>query len=115
MNITAEYGELMALLVAEAALSTKQVSHAGRIREKLGREKPLLDIVLELGYVGESQVWDAIRKHKVSMRIGTLLVELGLLKQNELDAAFAIQQEEGSGKKIGEILVSHHFIKETKS
>ncbi len=104
----------MSILLEENVLSQKQALHAHRIRTKLGGNKTMLHIVLDLGYVTESQVWEAIRKHKVNMRIGTLLVELGLLRQNDLESAFAIQKKEGSGKKLGEILVSHHFIKQQK-
>jgi len=113
-TFTEHYGELMAVLVGQGMLSEKQVRHASRIRSKLGEDRPLLDIVLELGYIKEKQVWEAIRNQKVSMRIGTLLVELGILSKNDLETAFTIQKEAGTGKKLGEILVSHHFIKEQR-
>lgn len=113
-KIAEQYGELMAILVEGGSLAPKEVAHAGRIQAKLGTDRPLLDIVLELGYISEAKVWETIRKKKVPMRIGTLLVELGILSKNDLETAFTIQKQEGAGKKLGEILVSHHFIKEQK-
>ena len=109
-----DYGELMAILMEEGLLTEKQVKHAARVGSKLVHPKSLLDIVKELEYVTDEQVWGAIRKHKVSMRLGALLVELGLIGQEDLESAFSIQKKEGAGKKLGEILISHHFIKEQK-
>lgn len=86
------HGELIDILIKEGMLTDKQALHASRLRTKLVRPKPLLEIVKELGYVTDEQVTAAIRKNKLSMRIGSLLLELGLISEADLEAAFQIQR-----------------------
>ena len=111
---TSAHGELIDILINEGLLTEKQAIHASRLREKLVRPKPLLEIVKELGYVTDAQVTAAIRKNKLSMRIGSLLVELGLITEADLEAAFQIQRTSKTPQKLGEVLVSNNFIKEIK-
>lgn len=110
----AAHGELIDILIKEGLLSEKQAVHASRLRTKLVRPKPLLEIVKELGYVTNEQVTAAIRKNKLSMRIGSLLVELGLISEADLEAAFQIQRTSQTSQKLGEVLVTNNFIKEFK-
>jgi len=111
---TSTYGELIDILIKEELLTEQQASHATRLRSKLVRPKPLLEIVKELGYVTDEQVTAAIRKNKLSMRIGSLLVELGLISEADLEAAFQIQRSSDTSQKLGEVLVKNNFIKEFK-
>ena len=108
------HGELIDILIKEGLLSEKQAIHASRLRTKLVRPKPLLEIVKELGYVTSDQVTAAIRKNKLSMRIGSLLVEMGLISESDLEAAFQIQRTSKTPQKLGEVLVNNNFIKEFK-
>ena len=111
---TSAHGEIIDILIKENLLTDKQAVHAGRLRSKLTRPKPLLEIVKELGYVTDEQVTAAIRKNKLSMRIGSLLVELGLISEADLEAAFQIQRASQTPQKLGEVLVKNNFIKEFK-
>lgn len=111
-NQASTYGEVIDILVKENLLTEKQAAHATRLRSKLVRTKPMLDIVKELGYVTADQVTEAIRKNKLKMRIGSLLVELGLISEADLEAAFQIQRSGDGSAKLGEILVTNNFIKE---
>ncbi len=52
-----------------------------------------------------------LKQQRVNIRIGDLLVELGHIRQSELDAALAIQAENRQ-QKIGDILVEYGFIDE---
>lgn len=108
------HGELIDILIKENLLTMDQAIHASRLRGKLVRSKPLLEIVKELGYVTDEQVTAAIRKNKLSMRIGSLLVELGLIKETDLEAAFEIQRTSPTPLKLGEVLVNNNFIREFK-
>ena len=108
------HGELIDILIKEGLLTDKQALHASRLRTKLVRPKPLLEIVKELGYVTGDQVTAAIRKNKLSMRIGSLLLELGLISEADLEAAFQIQRTSKTPQKLGEVLVNNNFIKEFK-
>ncbi len=111
---TSAHGELIDILIKEGLLTEKQAAHASRLRSKLTRPKPLLEIVKELEYVTDEQVTKAIRKNKLSMRIGSLLVELGLISESDLEAAFQIQRASETPQKLGEVLVKNNFIKEFK-
>lgn len=111
---TSAHGELIDILIKEGLLTEKQAAHASRLRSKLTRPKPLLEIVKELEYVTDEQVTKAIRKNKLSMRIGSLLVELGLISEADLEAAFQIQRASETPQKLGEVLVKNNFIKEFK-
>lgn len=111
---TSVHGELIDILIKEGLLTDKQAAHASRLRSKLTRPKPLLEIVKELGYVSDEQVTAAIRKNKLSMRIGSLLVELGLISEADLESAFQIQRTSQAPLKLGEVLVKNNFIKEFK-
>ncbi len=111
---TSAHGELIDILIKEGLLTEKQAVHASRLRSKLTRPKPLLEIVKELGYVTDDQVTAAIRKNKLSMRIGSLLVELGLISEADLESAFQIQRASQTPQKLGEVLVKNNFIKEFK-
>jgi len=108
------HGELIDILIKEGLLTEKQAVHASRLRTKLVRPKPLLEIVKELGYVTDENVTAAIRKNKLSMRIGSLLVEMGLISEGDLEAAFQIQRTSQTSQKLGEVLVNNNFIKEFK-
>jgi type IV pilus assembly protein PilB len=111
---TSVHGELIDILIKEGLLTDKQAVHASRLRSKLTRPKPLLEIVKELGYVSDEQVTAAIRKNKLSMRIGSLLLELGLISEADLESAFQIQRTSQAPLKLGEVLVKNNFIKEFK-
>lgn len=106
--------EIARFLVADGVISEEQLTYAMRVRAKLSSEKPLLSILNEIGYVSLEQQRTTLRKHRVSVRIGALLVELGHLREQDLRAALALQREKGSGQKLGDILLENHFIEENK-
>ena len=108
----ADYGEIVNILIQDGFLTPQQVKYALRVHAKLEFPKPLLDVIKTLDYISDKQIRQAIRAHRVSMRIGNLLVELGYISQDDLERAFSIQKEEQSGKKLGEILIDHHLIEE---
>lgn len=106
--------EIAKFLVEDGVLTEEQLAYAMRVRSKLTAEKPLLSILNEIGYVSPEQQRNTLRKHRISVRIGALLVELGYLRDQDLRAALALQRESGSGKKLGDILLENHFIEENK-
>lgn len=106
--------EIAQILIHEGILSWEKFHYAKRVREKLASKRSLLAIVKELGFVSEEQQRTTLRKHQVSIRLGALLVELGYLQQGDLRAALALQKETGNGKKLGEILLEHGFIEESR-
>lgn len=107
-----EFKRLAEHLVQTACLTHKQIEYARRVQSKLEQSRPLLQVAKELNYISEEQIADALRKHPVSIRIGELLVELGHISASDLNLALAIQAEEKSRRKLGEILIECQFIQE---
>lgn len=109
-----DYGELVSFLMEEGIVTPRQINYVQRIQSKLPNPRPMMHVLKELDYVTDEELWTTIRKHHVSMRIGSLLVELGVLTNEELEKAFQIQEEEIPKRKIGEVLVEHRFVDERK-
>jgi len=109
--------EIAKFLIEDGVLTEEQLAYAIRVRSKLSTEKPLLSILNEIGLISLErleQQRNTLRKHRISVRIGALLVELGYLREQDLRAALALQRESGGGKKLGDILLENHFIEENK-
>ncbi|MCC8993146.1 MAG: Flp pilus assembly complex ATPase component TadA [Candidatus Contendobacter sp.] len=106
--------EIAKFLIEDGVITDEQLAYATRVRTKLSSERPLLSILNEIGYVSLDQQRTVLRNHRVSVRIGALLVELGHLRGQDLRAALALQRESGSSKKLGDILLENHFIEENK-
>lgn len=108
-----EIGAIVGLLVEEGFVSDEQISFALRIQSKLVQQKPLLDVLKELDYVGDEKIKEALRKRRLDIRLGDMLVELGHLDPQDLQMALDIQNQDPSRKaKLGEVLVEHHFVDE---
>jgi len=101
------------LLKDEGLVSQEQIVFAQRIRAKLTEEKPLLSVLKELGYVDDQAVQATLEKRRPDVRLGSLLVELGILDPQDLQIAIDLQNQNPDSKaKLGEVLVEHHFIDE---
>ncbi len=104
-------GELAMLLLRDAAVSEAQLQHAERVRAKLGVPRPLVLLLVDLGLVSAQRLRDTLHAHRLGLRIGALLVELGHLCEADLETALHLQQEAGeSGGKLGEILVEYGLL-----
>ena len=99
-------------LLQNGYLTEKQVSYARRVQSKLEVPPPLLQVIKELKYISDERIKAAVRKHPLSMPIGSFLVELGHIRESDLQTALRIQTEEKSKRKLGEILVDLQFIEE---
>jgi type IV pilus assembly protein PilB len=105
-----KYGEIISILLTSGVLQEKDIKYAERIRDKLATPQPLLNILKDLKLINDDTVRETIQKTKSSVRIGELLVELGYLSADDLQAAFNIQKETEQSLRIGEILVKYNFI-----
>lgn len=106
------YGEIVGLLLSSGCLTDKQLKYAIRVRSKLQSNRTLLDTLEELKSVTHEQIQKTIRANCTAIRIGSLLVELGHISEADLETAIQTQSEEKPKRKLGEVLVSHHFIGE---
>ncbi|GAB4167107.1 MAG: GspE/PulE family protein [Geothermobacteraceae bacterium] len=99
-------------LVKHSLVSAKQLQYARRVQGKLATPKTLLQVLYDLEYLSEDGLRAAMRKDRVGLRVGDLLVELGYLRGEDLQNALARQKELNGRKKLGEILVDEHLIEE---
>ncbi|TVQ97147.1 MAG: type II/IV secretion system protein [Desulfovibrionales bacterium] len=107
-------GEISKILLQENCISEKQLGYAKRVQAKLGHHRLLVDVLKDLEFVTEDQITAAIRKNRLEMRLGGMLLELGIISQSDLDAALHIQNTEEQTRKIGDILVDQGFLDEKK-
>ena len=107
-----QYSAIIRLLLQVDKLTVEQIKHAARIQGKLTTFSPLLKILKDLKFVSDQDVRDCLRATSSPVRIGDLLVELGYISPEDLEAAVRIQGESGAREKLGRILVKHNFIDE---
>ncbi len=106
-------GIIARLLLDEGVIDEEQLRYAERVHLKLATEKPLAEVLQELFSIPVETIYTTLREHGTEIRLGELLVELGHLTPEHLEAALAIQREEpGSKTRLGEVLVEHQFIDE---
>jgi len=109
---TENYSAIIHLLLQVDKVNRDQVEHAARIQSKLSTFSPLLKILKDLKCITDQDVRETLRKTSSPIRIGDLLVELGYISPEDLEAACRIQKESDSQEKLGRILVKHNFIDE---
>jgi type IV pilus assembly protein PilB len=107
-------GQIVTFLLQEGVLPQKQLEYAVRIRSKLEAPRPLLEVLKDLKYIVDDQINQAIRTHREDLRLDTLLLELGLIREEDLDSARKIRAEENSRRNLREILTAHHLLAESK-
>ena len=105
-------GQIVSMLLKEGHLTDKQIAYALRIQSKLETPRILLKVLKELEYLTDDQVTGTVKRHFTSFRIGDLLVELGHINELQLKTCLESQAKEGTKRKLGEVLVSHNFIRE---
>jgi len=105
-------GDIVRLLVKEGHLSASQVNYALKVQKKLETPQLLLDIIKDLGFVGDSQIKDTLLKNRTGIRLGSLLVELGYITDKQLSAALNKQREIQGRLRLGEVLVENKYISE---
>ena len=111
-SVNSAGGDFVARLLVEQGLITEpQLSYAKRVKTKLVSDRSLIEIFLELRLLTNRQLTQVLKAQRLNIRSGDLLVELGHIRQNELNAALSIQQENKS-QKLGDLLVEYGFIDE---
>jgi type IV pilus assembly protein PilB len=113
-ELPVEYGGIVSILHKDGYLSEQQVAYAVRIHSKLQRSKPLLEVLKELKYVQDEDIRSSIQKNRSSLRLGDLLVEVGLLSGSNLERALEIQKKTRPYKKLGEILIEQRFVEQKR-
>lgn len=110
---TAErYGKIVTNLLKEGIVNGKQFEYAERVRLKLDGQRTVLQVLKDLKYVDDNQIREVIRRNRASMKLGGLLLELGIISEADLRRAYEIHKSSQPPKKIGQILVEQNFVGE---
>ncbi|MEN6474239.1 MAG: ATPase, T2SS/T4P/T4SS family [Syntrophaceae bacterium] len=104
--------DLGQFLLDEGMISKEQLERAKRIQSKLEIKQRFSDVLLQLGYVYESQIKEVMKKHKRDLRLGDFLLEMKFISEADLDKALKLQQLEK--KRLGDILIEGGMISEVK-
>lgn len=102
---------IVGLLLQKGFLTPEQWRYGRRIRDKLASPKPLLRVLEDLHYVTLVQIQQALQASNARIPLGTLLLELGLIRESDLKSALALQHAR-PGKKLGQILAENHILEE---
>ena len=103
---------IVELLLQEKLLAPKQVEYATRVQNKLETPRSLLEVLKELNIIADDEIKKAVKESRLPMCIGTILVELGYIKPEELQRALSIKADVKNSRKLGEILLEHRLIDE---
>ncbi|HLG17190.1 MAG TPA: ATPase, T2SS/T4P/T4SS family [Blastocatellia bacterium] len=99
-------------LIAEGLLTLDQLAKAQKIRDQIGTQKSLGEVLVEMNWISEPRLQDFVRRHQSKMRTGEILVSNGLVTEADVEAALESQRKSGTRKRIGEILVEMSLIEE---
>lgn len=113
-GVLKQAGQIAGLLVKERLLTEEQVAYALRVRQKLATPRTIIDIVQELGYLTPEQIRAVLSANRLDVRIGDMLVELGYIREVDLQAALNQQKTAATRKKLGDVLIDGGFIEEQK-
>jgi type IV pilus assembly protein PilB len=111
-NAECSLNPIVDLLLQEKIVAPKQIEYATRVQTKLDTPKSLLEVLKELKLIADDTIKKAVRDSRLPMCIGTILVELGYIKPQDLQRALGIQADEKNRRKLGEILVEYHLVDE---
>ena len=110
---TAErYGKIVTTLLKEGIVNGQQFEYAERVRLKLDGQRTVLQVLKDLKFIDDDKIRDAIRRNRDSLKLGSLLLELGIISEADLRRAYEIHKSSQPPKKIGQILVEQNFIGE---
>ncbi len=99
------------LLVKLGYLSEEQLGQVLVIQKQQKTYKPVGEICKELGFVSPKQLRDILFKYRKEILLGELLVKLGAISDSQLYEA--LREQKQTGMKLGNILVGKGHINPT--
>ncbi|MBW2539000.1 MAG: hypothetical protein JRE27_05295, partial [Deltaproteobacteria bacterium] len=98
------------ILLDEELISKDQLQEAFRIHKGRDIYKPIGQIFVDQKFITKKQLNFLLDRHLKRPKLGNILVRSGILSEHELDIALEHQQK--SDLRLGEILVKLDFITE---
>jgi type IV pilus assembly protein PilB len=98
------------VLVREGLVTEKQLQRALAEQARRDSYLPLGEMCVHAKFLSKADLQKVLRKHRSHIYIGDLLVNLGLLNQEDLLQVLEFQQIDG--KRLGRLLIEHGLITE---
>jgi type II secretory ATPase GspE/PulE/Tfp pilus assembly ATPase PilB-like protein len=95
------------LLVQEEFITRQQLEEILTFQRRLAVYKPLGEICTDMGLISRLELKDILAKHQKRILLGDLLVNMGIVNEQQVTEALKAQRE--SGKRLGEILIEKGF------
>ena len=102
-------GKFAKIILKDNIITTSALEKAIRIQDKLGKNKLLSAIMMEIGLIDESEHRHVIRKYGRHFHMGELICELGYITLESLRQAEA-SIAQAQGRRIGDILIEMDCI-----
>lgn len=90
------------ILLREGVIEEGQLKEALKVQAQQATYKPLGEILEGLGFISRRVFHDVLLKYRKQIRLGELLVKMGVLTDDRLAQALKAQQQ--TKKKLGQIL-----------
>jgi len=103
------------ILLQHELITAEDLQRCQRISGKLDSSITFFLLLKKMELIDEEVFLDALREHAYCLPYGTLLVELGYIKPNELRQILLIQNQEETQTKLGELLIDNQLLKESDS
>ncbi|MBE9531194.1 MAG: Flp pilus assembly complex ATPase component TadA [Proteobacteria bacterium] len=99
------------LMVQEGYVTREQLAEALNLHNSRPDYIPVGEAFVELGYLTKSELKEIIRTYRKHIFLGELLVNMGLISEDEMRQALEYQTKY-KDKKLGQILIDRRFITE---
>jgi type IV pilus assembly protein PilB len=96
------------LLMRQGIVDATQLAQALTIQAQDPMYRPLGKILRMLGFVTGSRLRDVLLRYRKQVLLGELLVKMGILSHHQL--VRALEAQEGSTKRLGQILTEMGFV-----
>ena len=105
---------LVDLLVEDGHLSPDQIRHATRVQAKLVASRTLLEVLQQLGSVDTATIAAVVQRHPDAVDLARLLVELGYVGESQLQTLRATQLRENRRTRLSEAIVEARLLTESR-
>ncbi|MBX7244321.1 MAG: Flp pilus assembly complex ATPase component TadA [Candidatus Sumerlaeaceae bacterium] len=95
-------------LIKEGVISKQQLQYALQLQQESPGKKRIGDILLQLNYCTKRQLREISKKYNHRLQIGQLLVDCGLVTEEQVQAA--LEQQLTSKLPLGEILTKTEVV-----
>ena len=100
-------------LIHEGLLTQEQYQRARSLYEHMNGEKTFHEVLVDMNWISPNQYDDFVRRQKLKMRVGEILVARRLVKESEIQTALETQRKAAPrANRIGEILIEMGVVEE---